>query len=105
MQYATIIAPIAALLAAGAAFASVDTSPKPDGVYRLKPGIYVAKGESCRSPANAVIRQYDGRGISGAHSRACRRRSSRSAATASWSTSPASTPEPAPPPARPNGKR
>lgn len=49
MQYATIIAPIAALLAAGAAFASVDTSPKPGGVYRLKPGIYVAKGDSCRS--------------------------------------------------------
>ncbi len=72
MKYVTIISPIAVLLAAGTAFASVDTSPKPGGVYRLKPGIYVAKGESCRSPANAVIRQYDGRGISGAHSRACR---------------------------------
>lgn len=72
MKHATIIAPIAALLATGTAFANIDTSPKPGGIYRLKPGIYVAKGASCRSPANAVIRQYDGRGISGAHSRACR---------------------------------
>ncbi len=72
MKNVMILAPVAALLAAGAAFASVDTSPKRGGVYRLKPGIYVAQGETCRSPANAVIRQYDGRGISGAHSRACR---------------------------------
>ena len=70
-----IFAPAALALAAmtgTAAFASVDTSPKPGGVYRLKPGIYVAKGSSCASPANAAIRRYDGRGISGAHSRACR---------------------------------
>lgn len=72
MKHAHLLAPIAALLATGTALASVDASPKPGGVYRLKPGIYVAQGESCRSPANAVIRQYDGRGISGAHSRACR---------------------------------
>ncbi len=72
MKHAAIIGPIAVLFATGTAVASVDTSPKPGGVYRLKPGIYVAKGESCRSPANAVIRHYDGRGISGAHSRACR---------------------------------
>lgn len=72
MKHATIIVPVAALLAAGTALANVDTSPRPGGVYRLKPGIYVAKGERCRSPANAVIRQYDRRGISGAHSRACR---------------------------------
>jgi len=71
-KHAAIIGPIAVLLAAGTAVASVDMSPRPGGVYRLKPGIYVARGESCRSPANAVIRQYDGRGISGAHSRACR---------------------------------
>jgi len=72
MKHATIIVPVAALLAAGTALANVDTSPRLGGVYRLKPGIYVAKGERCRSPANAVIRQYDGHGISGAHSRACR---------------------------------
>lgn len=70
-----IFAPAALALAAmagTAAVASVDTSPKPGGVYRLKPGIYVAKGSNCASPANAAIRRYDGRGISGAHSRACR---------------------------------
>ena len=57
---------------AAMACASVDSSPAPGGVYRLKPGIYVAKGSSCGSPANAAIRRYDGRGISSAHSRACR---------------------------------
>ena len=63
---------ILAAVAGTAAPASVDTSPKPGGVYRLKPGIYVAKGSSCGAPANAAIRRYDGRGISDAHSRACR---------------------------------
>ena len=72
MKSMMIVGSAVTLLAAGAAFASVDPSPKPGGVYRLKPGIYVPKGESCRDPANAVIRQYDGRGISGALSRACR---------------------------------
>lgn len=56
---------------ATAAAASVDTSRKPGGVYLLKPGIFVAKGSSCREPANAAIRQYDGKGISTAHSRSC----------------------------------
>lgn len=64
-----------AVLAAGApALASVDTSPRPGGVYRLKPGIYVQNGVACQSAPNAAIRQYDGRGISDAHSRACRAR-------------------------------
>jgi len=54
-----------------AAAASVDTSPQPGGVYKLKPGIYVERGSACTAPANAAIRQYDGRGISTAHSRAC----------------------------------
>lgn len=57
---------------AAAALASVDTSPKPGGVYQLKPGIYVAKGSDCGSPANAAIRQYDGKGLSTAHTRACK---------------------------------
>jgi hypothetical protein len=61
----------AACLIAAAATASVDTSRKPGGVYLLKPGIFVAKGSSCREPANAAIRQYDGRGISTAHTRSC----------------------------------
>ncbi|MDQ0839327.1 hypothetical protein [Sphingomonas faeni] len=54
------------------AMASVDHSAKPGGVYRLKPGIYVQQGVECGSAPNAAIRQYDGRGISTAHTRACR---------------------------------
>lgn len=56
------------------AIASVDRSPKPGGVYRLKTGIYVQDGVSCASAPNAAIREYDGRGISDPHSRACRAR-------------------------------
>lgn len=68
----TMIALLAAALAgASTAWASVDTTPKPGDVYRLKPGIYVAQGSECASPANAAIRQYDGKGISTAHTRAC----------------------------------
>lgn len=60
------------LLACVPASASVDTSAPPGGVYRLKPGIYVAKGSDCAAPANAAILAYDGKGLSGAHSRACK---------------------------------
>lgn len=65
-----------ALLATGAvpAAASVDRSPPPGGIYRLKPGIYVQKGVDCASPPNAALRRYDGQGISGAHTHACRAR-------------------------------
>jgi hypothetical protein len=59
-------------LLATAAAASVDTSPKPGGVYRLKPGIFVEQGTRCEDAPNASIRLYDGRGISTAHTRACR---------------------------------
>jgi hypothetical protein len=62
------------VLIAAPVSASVDTSPEPGGVYRLKPGIYVDKGVSCSSPPNAAIRQYDGRGISDPHTHACRAR-------------------------------
>jgi hypothetical protein len=69
----TTIAILAAAFCAGSgAYASVDTSPKPGGVYRLKPGIYVAQDADCGSPANAQIRQYDGKGISTAHTRSCK---------------------------------
>ncbi|USI74745.1 hypothetical protein [Sphingomonas morindae] len=66
--------PIAALagLVATAATASVDTTPPPGGVYRLKPGLYVAQGTPCSDPPNAAIRSYDGRGLSTPHSHACR---------------------------------
>lgn len=70
----TRAAALIALAASSAAVASVDTLQKPGGVYRLKPGIYVQKGVNCGSAPNAAIRQYDGRGISGAHTRACRAR-------------------------------
>ena len=60
------------LLAAGHAAASVDTTAPPGGVYRLKPGIYVAEGTDCAAPANAAIRQYDGKGLGTAHTHACK---------------------------------
>lgn len=64
------------LLAIGAvpAGASVDRSPAPSGVYKLKPGIYVQKGVDCAAAPNASLRRYDGQGISGAHTHACRAR-------------------------------
>jgi hypothetical protein len=70
----TAIAVLVTLGAAVAAPASVDTSARPGGVYRLKPGIYVQKGVACQTAPNVAIRQYDGRGISTAHTRACRAR-------------------------------
>ena len=71
--YANFAAAAALMLAAmSTAAASADTSPKPGGVYPLKPGIYVAEGSECGAPANAAIRQYDGKGISTAHTRACK---------------------------------
>ena len=54
MTRMTIAASLLAMLAATGASASVDTSPKPGGVYRLKPGIYVARGADCRSPAMPI---------------------------------------------------
>ena len=65
---------LTALATAGVASASVDRTPGPGGVYRLKPGIYVQKGVACGSAPNAAVREYDGRGISTPHTRACRAR-------------------------------
>jgi len=62
---------LAAIAVSAPAVASVNRSPKPGGVYQLKPGVYVQNGVSCASAPNAAIRQYDGRGIGDAHSRAC----------------------------------
>jgi len=73
--FRTVCLGLAAFAAgAGPSAASVDTSPKPGGVFRLKPGFYVQKGVDCGSTPNAAIRRYDGRGISGAHTRECRAR-------------------------------
>jgi hypothetical protein len=58
-------------LIASSAMAEVDRSPRPGGVYRLKPGLFVASGARCQDPANAALRRYDGKGISTAHTRAC----------------------------------
>ncbi|NNG21630.1 hypothetical protein [Telluria aromaticivorans] len=63
---------LAALGCGASVSASVDTTAKPGGVYPLKPGIYVARGTECAAPANAAIRQYDGRGISTTHTHTCR---------------------------------
>jgi membrane-bound inhibitor of C-type lysozyme len=42
------------------------------GVLPLKHGIFVASDATCQNPPNAAIRRYDGQGLSGAHTRACR---------------------------------
>nr|GFC38798.1 hypothetical protein [Tanacetum cinerariifolium] len=62
---------ITAATAPVAASAEVDTSPGPGGVFRLKPGVYVSKGQPCSDPANAAIRVYDGKGIRGSATRGC----------------------------------
>lgn len=72
MHLPRITSTLGALACATAATASVDTSPKPGGVYRLKPGTYVQKDVPCASAPNAALRRYDGRGLSTAHTRACR---------------------------------
>lgn len=56
------------------ASATVDTPPKSGGVHRLKPDIYAPIGVSCTSVPNVVAERYDGRGLSTAHTRACRER-------------------------------
>lgn len=63
---------LAGACAACGAWASADTSPRPGGVYRLKPGIYVAGDMGCAAPPNAAIRLYDGKGIGTAHTSACK---------------------------------
>lgn len=47
-------------------------SAKAGGVYTLKPGIFVDGSIGCANPPNAAIKLYDGKGISTAHTRACR---------------------------------
>jgi hypothetical protein len=41
------------------------------GVLPLRPGVYVIAGSDCAAPANAGLRFYDGRGISGTATHAC----------------------------------
>lgn len=47
-------------------------SAQPIGVLPLTPGVYVSPDESCARPANAGFRIYDGQGIRGSATRACR---------------------------------
>ena len=44
----------------------------PEGVLPLKPGVYVLQNSGCAAPANAAVRFYDGRGISGSATHSCR---------------------------------
>ena len=48
------------------------TSATSAGEVPLTPGIYVSKGESCRNPANAGWRGWDGDGLVGSSTRNCR---------------------------------
>ncbi len=68
---ASIAALTAAALVATPSAADPDRTPPPGGVYKLKPGIFVARGVRCGNPPNAAIRRYDDKGISTAHGRAC----------------------------------
>lgn len=63
---------MAAALAFGTtAWASVDTTPRPGGVYKLKPGVYVDENARCEGAPNGAIRKYDGRSIATTHSLSC----------------------------------
>ena len=42
------------------------------GVLPLKHGIFVSADIPCSDPPNAALRRYDGDGLSGAHTHACR---------------------------------
>lgn len=75
MRHLSVLAVgLSAVTLAIPAAASVDRSPAAGGVYRLKPGIYVQKDVPCSSAPNAAILRYDGRGISDAHTHACKAR-------------------------------
>ncbi|MCC2955614.1 hypothetical protein LK542_08315 [Massilia sp. IC2-477] len=69
-----LVLSLAAFVCDRDAAASVDTSPKPGGIYKLKPGVFVAESVRCEAPANPDIREYDGRNISSLRDRGCRTR-------------------------------
>lgn len=50
---------------------SAGAKPTSGGIYPLTHGFYVADGGDCGSPANAWLREYDGKGISGAATHGC----------------------------------
>lgn len=51
---------------------SPTASPAPVGTLPLARGVYVAAGSDCRTAANAGIRVWNGTGLSGSSTRACR---------------------------------
>ena len=50
----------------------IEPSHNLGGVLPLLQGVFVAEGSECSDPPNAAVRRYDGQGLSGAHTRACR---------------------------------
>ncbi len=52
--------------------AATRASPGGTGPLPLTRGVYVADGSDCAHPANAVVRVYDGQGISGSTTKDCR---------------------------------
>ncbi len=66
--------PTASVQAQGASERDVLIAPTRDlgGALPLKHGIFVSADISCSDPPNAALRRYDGEGLSGAHTHACR---------------------------------
>lgn len=60
-----------ALCLAAPAWAAVDTTMPPGGVFGLKPGIYAPKGASCSKAAPASVKVYDGKALYTPPSRVC----------------------------------
>lgn len=69
---AAMPAEVAAPASEPAASQPAPTQTEPTGGLPLSPGVYVMSGSPCASPANAAFRIFDGRGISGSATRACR---------------------------------
>lgn len=55
----------------GAVTSASAPADKPSRVP-LTPGVYVLEGTTCENPANAAWRVWDGRGLSGSNTQACR---------------------------------
>lgn len=71
MKLLALVALVIVAAAPQIAGAEVDTSPKPGGVFKLKPGVYVSQGQSCADPASAALRIYNGKGIRGSATHDC----------------------------------
>ncbi|WAC48292.1 hypothetical protein OVA03_16630 [Asticcacaulis sp. SL142] len=56
---------------AAPAWAAVDNTMPPGGVFGLKPGIYAQKGSSCAKASNTSVRIYDGKSLHAPSSNDC----------------------------------